>query len=128
MLPAQTELDPVAAWPGVRDAMQRVIDDPQIAGHRYDGYFGPTTLGETIDQFYAMDLAIHRWDLATAAGLEDHRTIDPDDVDRLLEAAKGFGEAARMPGVYGPEVQVPADAPAQDRLLAFTGRDPGRPS
>lgn len=26
---------------------------------------------------------------------------------------------------FGPEVAVAADAPALDRLLAFTGRDPG---
>ena len=26
--------------------------------------------------------------------------------------------------VFGPEVPVPADAPLQDRLLGFIGRDP----
>jgi hypothetical protein len=29
-------------------------------------------------------------------------------------------------GVFGPEVRVASDASAQDRLLAYTGRDPSR--
>ena len=34
-------------------------------------------------------------------------------------------EMLRSSGHYGPKVAVSADAPAQDQLLAFTGRDPG---
>jgi hypothetical protein len=30
--------------------------------------------------------------------------------------------AFRMPGVFGPAVPVPEDAPAHRRLLAFLGR------
>ena len=33
-------------------------------------------------------------------------------------------ELLRTSGHYGPRVPVPDDAPAQDRLAAFIGRDP----
>ena len=49
----------VAAWRASSAAMQAVVDDPAIVGRTYDGYFGPTTIGETIDTFYASDLVVH---------------------------------------------------------------------
>ena len=33
-------------------------------------------------------------------------------------------ELLRTSGQYGPRVPVPDDAPAQDRMLGFIGRDP----
>jgi hypothetical protein len=33
-------------------------------------------------------------------------------------------EQGREMGLYGPQVTVPADAPALDRVLGLTGRDP----
>lgn len=50
--------EPAAAW-----------SDAAIA---YDGYFGPTTLGATLEQFYIWDMYVHRWDrqgIAKATGL-----------------------------------------------------------
>ena len=49
--------------------------------------------------------------------------------DGLAEAAYGmihgqFTDEQRK-GMFGPEVAVGADASPQDRLLAYTGRDPG---
>jgi len=48
--------------------------------------------------------------------------------DGLAEAAYAaihgkFTDDQRA-GTFGPEVPVPDDASAQDRLLAYTGRDP----
>ena len=37
----------------------------------YDGFFGRTTIGATLDNFYGFDLVVHGWDL----GLR-HRTAD----------------------------------------------------
>ena len=55
----------------------------------------------------------------------------PFDADpTLVEAAAGFvaGTVARnpngSPGLFGPPVDVPADARPLDRLVALTGRDP----
>jgi uncharacterized protein (TIGR03086 family) len=68
---------------------------------------------------------VHGWDLAHALGLP---WTPPDDA---CEAALAFSRATVAPqfremdgAVFGPEVVVPEDAPALDRLVAFSGRSP----
>jgi uncharacterized protein (TIGR03086 family) len=68
------------------------------------------------------DLLLHGWDLAKATGQ------DATMPDGLAEAAYGlihgkFTDEQRK-GLFKPEVKVPDDASPQDRLLAYTGRDP----
>lgn len=67
---------------------------------------------------------VHRWDVAHAVGLAGHERIDDDELARLRAGAEGFGDAMRMPGIFGPEVPAPVDASAQERFLAWIGRDP----
>ena len=122
--PSTGGLDPLAAWPVVRSAMTDALDDPAKEAFAYDGHFGPTTFGATVDQFYSFDLVLHRWDIARAAGLAEHEDIEPHEIERIRTDAAGFGQAMRMPGVIGPELPAPADATDQDRLLAWLGRDP----
>jgi uncharacterized protein (TIGR03086 family) len=122
--PSVEGLEPLDAWPSVRNAMIDALDDPARESFRYEGYFGPTTFGETVDQFYSFDLVLHRWDIAHATGAGDHETIEPDEIVRIRTDASGFGEAMRMPGVIGPELPAPTDATEQERLLAWLGRDP----
>jgi len=43
----------------------------------------------------------------------------------MLAGMQPIDEVLRASGQYGPKVPVPADAPVQDRLLGFIGRDPG---
>ena len=122
--PAVDGLDAVAAWTAVRGAVAAALRDPARAGHAYDGYFGPTTFATTVDDFYSFDLVVHRWDLARAVGLAEHEAIDADELVRIRASGEQFGEAARMPGIFGPELPAPADATEQERLLAWMGRDP----
>jgi uncharacterized protein (TIGR03086 family) len=68
------------------------------------------------------DTLIHGWDLARGTG-QDARMPDG-----LAEAAYGmihgrFTDEQRQ-GVFGPEIAVGPEASPQDRLLAYTGRDP----
>ena len=114
------EHDPVAAWAAARDAVQAALDDPATATQEFAGYAGPTTFETSVDRFLNLDLVVHRWDLARAAGLEVR--LDPDDVSRVHEQARSFGDALRSEGVCGPEVEPPADADDQTRMLAFLGR------
>jgi uncharacterized protein (TIGR03086 family) len=116
--------DPLGAFRSARVDVEEVLDDPALAGTEYDGQFGPTKVENTIDQFLGFDLVVHGWDLARATGQDT--TIEPAEVDRVWEAAAGFGESMRTYGVTGPEVAVPDDAPKQDRLLGLLGRDPSR--
>ena len=41
-----------------------------------------------------------------------------------VRAADRRPEPSRTPGLFGPPVPVPKDAPLLDRLLGLTGRDP----
>jgi uncharacterized protein (TIGR03086 family) len=71
------------------------------------------------------ELLVHGWDLAVATG-QDFRAAESDARACLGFAAQvnGAGREA-PPGLFGPPVPVPAGAPALDRLLGMTGRDPG---
>ncbi|HZL65157.1 MAG TPA: TIGR03086 family protein [Thermoleophilia bacterium] len=46
-------------------------------------------------------------------------------VQGLWDELSPQAEEWRKMGVYGPKVEVPDDAPLQDRLLGLTGRQPG---
>jgi len=71
------------------------------------------------------ELVMHGWDLAKATGQDFH--CDPASAQAVLkftaETAKPENAASRQ-GLFGPVVDVPADAPAFDRALGFAGRDP----
>ena len=72
------------------------------------------------------ELVIHGWDVARASG-------QPYECDEAsLEAVQGFvaqfsgpGQEASRQGLFGPVVDVPADASLLDRVIGMTGRDPG---
>lgn len=75
-----------------------------------------------------LDLTLHAWDLARATG-QDYAP-DAGVVDELLEFLVMMAPMARENGMLGEPVEVSADAPAFDRLLGGSGRDPrwsGRP-
>ncbi len=67
------------------------------------------------------DQLLHGWDLARATGQDD---IMPDGLaEKAYEMIHGKFTDEQRKGVFKPEVAVGADASAQDRLLAYTGRD-----
>ena len=115
-------LEPHKSWPIVRDRVQHALDTPAEAEHGYDGFFGKTTFGASIDQFYSMDLVVHSWDLARAVGLKEFEEFPPAEIAKVSKALESFGDAMRQPGVFGPEVTVPADADDQTKVLGVMGR------
>ncbi len=68
------------------------------------------------------ELVVHGWDLARATGQQ--LTVDGAVAEHLATEVAKTAEQGREMGVYGPEVTVPAAAPALDRVLGLTGRDP----
>lgn len=116
--PAQTppELlgdDPVADFSHARSEMIETFREPGVM----------EKAGPSLGIAFA-DQLLHGWDLAMATGQ------DATMPESLPEAAYAtihgqFTEEQRK-GVFKPEVDVGSDAPAQDRLLAYTGRDPSR--
>lgn len=73
--------------------------------------------------FPAADLYLHGWDLGAATG---NPVTIPGDAIAFISGMFEFVpvEITRSPGVFGPAVQVGADATATQQLIAFTGRDP----
>ena len=71
------------------------------------------------------EVLVHGWDLAVATG-QEYR-VDPVAAQACLDLAVEFAASApeMRDGMYGPVVPVPDGAPAFDRLLGQTGRDPG---
>ena len=63
------------------------------------------------------------YDIAKFIGA--NTTLPPDLVQGLWDEIEPHAEDWRKMGVYGPAVEVPEDAPLQDRLLGLTGRRPG---
>lgn len=68
------------------------------------------------------DVAIHTWDLARATGSDEH--LDDELVRAVWEVFAPQRDELAATGLYAPPVDLPDDAPLQDRLLAVTGRDP----
>ncbi len=117
---------------GWRDRIAAALDDLGQAWQdpaAFEGLTmaGPVELPGEVAALVALDeVTVHAWDLATATG-QDY-AADP----AAVEACRGFvasfepppGGAADDGGLFGPPVPVPADAPALDRLIGATGRDP----
>jgi hypothetical protein len=70
------------------------------------------------------DQLIHGWDLAVSTGQ------DPTMPEGLPEAAYaltlGSWPDEQREGVLKPEIHLAADSSAQEKLLAYSGRDPSR--
>jgi len=114
--------DPAAAWDAARAKVQAQLDDPDGAKAEFGGFTGRSTFEAAVDKFLCSDLVMHGWDLARATGQDD--SMEPEDVTRVHEYLAPMADVMRGPQAFGPEVEVPADAPAQDKLLGFLGRTP----
>jgi uncharacterized protein (TIGR03086 family) len=68
------------------------------------------------------DQLLHGWDLATATGQD--ATMPPGLAEAAYEMIHGRFTDEQRQGIFKPEVPVAADASPQDRLLAYTGRNP----
>jgi uncharacterized protein (TIGR03086 family) len=112
--------NPAGAWDAARAAIQADLDDPVRAAAEYDGFLGRRTFEASVDQFLNVDLVVHGWDLARATGQDE--TIAPEDLRRVLDATRVFGDSMRSPKAFGPALEAPAGADEQTRLLAFLGR------
>jgi uncharacterized protein (TIGR03086 family) len=115
--------DPVGAWEGHARSVQAVLDDPATVGRVFSNpHTGDHPLDQAVDRFYTADVFMHTWDLARATGQDD--TLDADLCRDMLAGMEPIEELMRSSGQYGPRVPVADDAPVQDRMLGFIGRDP----
>lgn len=110
---------PDTVWADHLDAVQKAVT-AELRAQEYAGFFGPTTIGATLDAFYGFDLVVHGWDLGSASGRPTAFT--EADMDAMEAAFAGFGEHAYDEGVFRRPVDAPEGADRQTRLLARMGR------
>ena len=79
---------------------------------------GQIFVGTTMDQF------IHGWDLAKATGQDTSLDADLVEFAYGMLVSGGFANMGRQAGFIGPEIAVPDSSSAQDKLIAYMGRQP----
>jgi uncharacterized protein (TIGR03086 family) len=103
--------DPAADFEQARAEIKRAFADPAVQEKT-----GPA-LGIAFS-----DLLLHGWDVAVATGQD--ATMPNGLADAAYEMIHGRFTVEQRKGVFKPEVRIGDDASPQDRLLAYTGRDP----
>jgi uncharacterized protein (TIGR03086 family) len=108
--PALITDDPVDDFRRVREEMLATFAAPGVVEKS-----GPA-LG-----FALSDQLLHGWDLARATGQDSAMPEGAPEV--VYEMLHGRLTDDQRKGTFKPEVQVPADASVQEKLLGYTGRN-----
>ena len=115
------QTDPVGAWETVQRTISAALADPTMAAEQIETPFGTQSLADTVDMIVTGDVFTHTWDLARATGQSD--TLDADQLERMTAALGAMPEKGlRADGMFGPRIDVPADADSQTRFLGYVGR------
>ncbi|MGY1638423.1 TIGR03086 family metal-binding protein [Geodermatophilus sp. SYSU D00742] len=121
--------DPLAAFRAARAEVEAILADPGLATRQTESPAGTMPGADMVDHVASDDLVFHRWDLARATGQDD--AIDVTELERMWPGLQEIPDVMRVPEafgpgvvVFGPVVEVPSDAPLQDRALGLLGRDP----
>jgi len=69
-----------------------------------------------------IEIVLHGWDLARATG--QSVSLSAETAAEVLRCAAATAEQGREYEVYGPAVEIPANASDLDKALGLTGRDP----
>jgi uncharacterized protein (TIGR03086 family) len=111
--------DPLRAWSTARESVLAAIDGPGVLDHTVQTFRAE----ETIDNFLAwnvVDTLAHTWDLARAAGVDDH--LDDDLVAHATTQAAPAIESMRQPPFFSSEVVTTSDPSPAAQFLAMLGR------
>ncbi|GGR26634.1 TIGR03086 family metal-binding protein [Streptomyces aurantiogriseus] len=97
--------------------------DPAVWEGEVD--LGPASLpAAELASMIIKEMAVHGWDVAVSTGQKLHVS---DGAARLvLDVVERHGDLYRQYDGFADPVPVPADAPAFERALAASGRDPGQ--
>ena len=111
-----------------RSQFPRQLDELVAAWRNPDAWEGQTQAGgvtlpgAVAGQVALNELVIHGWDLARATG--QPYEVDEASLDVSLAFLAESTDPADREGIFGPVVEVPAGAPAIDRAIGLSGRDP----
>lgn len=110
-----------AGWHAITERAQAAVrdaDDLDTVVHLSFGDFPAREYLQQITGYRGLQV----WDLARGIGVDD--TLPDELVQGMWEQLSPLAAQWREMGAFGPEVEVPADAPLQDRLLGMAGRQP----
>lgn len=117
-----------AGWRAQMTADLQALADAWDAPDAWDGTTqagGQDLPGAVAGRIALDELVVHGWDIAQALG----EPFDCDDelLTEVAAAVRQFrdGNDGEMPGLWGPVVPVPDDAPLLHKVVGLTGRDPG---
>lgn len=86
--------------------------------------FGAQRPASTLVTMAIGDTIVHAWDLSSALGRPYQMPEDLAEMSHGLMQQMVTPEVRGLGNVFGEEVPCSADAPIQDRLVAFSGRQP----
>ena len=120
------------AEPGYAEAYQAQIakavhawSDPEAwAGDR--SVMGGAMPAADIAAMLIMEMVLHGWDVAKAAGQDYH--CSGELAQAVLQTVQAQGDMFRRYQGFAAIVPVPDDAPAFDRALGLSGRNPSWPN
>jgi uncharacterized protein (TIGR03086 family) len=111
VMPESTPDDPETRWASTVAVMFPALEQPGALDSR-----------ELLIGILTGDVLVHTWDLYRAVGQQV--SLDPALCEAGYECARKNQKLLEDSGALGAPVAVPDDAPVQERLLGFFGRDP----
>lgn len=112
---------PAETWDGVREKLLHALDHHGVLHKEIETPFGAMTVDDALGRFL-FDTVTHTWDIAQAAGID---AAIPDDLaEKSLKLLMALGDAIRGPGVFDEAIDIDENAPIQDKLIAYSGRQP----
>ncbi|MGK5629849.1 TIGR03086 family metal-binding protein [Streptomyces sp. URMC 123] len=112
---------PVRAWERAAAGSREAFHRPGALEGEVHTSGGPTPATEYAWQMIG-DLTVHAWDLAR--GMDDDDRLDEELAEAVYEGVARRADDWRGSGLFEAPVDVPASAPAQDRLVGLLGRRP----
>ncbi len=125
--PQRPKDDPPRRWQATLEALDRLFRRPGL----FDEVIEVPAVGDShssqinaarLVPLLSLDVLVHTWDLARAAGHEI--ALDPETCTVFLSGFPVENTALSKTGMYEAARQVPADSDPQTKLLARLGRNP----
>jgi uncharacterized protein (TIGR03086 family) len=105
--------DPVGSFERAREDVIEVFSQPGVV----------EKTGPSLSIAFS-DVLVHGWDVARATGQDE--TMPDGLAQAAYDTIHGRFTDEQRKGVFKPEVDADSDASAQEKLLAYTGRDLSR--
>ncbi|HZN19419.1 MAG TPA: TIGR03086 family metal-binding protein [Micromonosporaceae bacterium] len=123
---AELGADPAAAYQESAKLVTEAFAAPGLAGRKLEVYGYGAFPAQVALGMHFVDYLVHGWDVARSLGAPDPTEVDPELAEEALRIALRW-PYQRPDKAFGVKVDVPADAPVGQRLVAYLGRSPAWP-